>query len=471
MSRGMFWRHKSNSGAFEKSVMAVFWFTVIGAALFISNRFFFNFSGETAVFLNENSAETAGPLPHVAATHIESFKKEADLLAANLKIKRPHQPLDESPDSMKSFVKALEELASGSRREPVRILHYGDSILTTDQLSGQVRFILQKKFGDGGHGFVLAGKPWRWYHHLGVEHGANKKWRIRPFTSAPLKDGLYGLGGVAFQGIRGSHGKVWAGTAIEGDLGREVKFFDISYLAQPGGGSFKIFIDGEYKETVNTQNDEKKTMHKTVTVPVGPAKLLIEFNNDGLLRLFGIVLETGEPGIVYDSLAVNGARASALARFDFEHWKKELRHRSPSLVILMMGANEGANQFLVVHEYREHLAKILKFIRESLPESSCLVVGPLDQAKRNEDRTFGSKKMPFRLTMAQREVALENGCAFFNTIDAMGGEGSMGKWFRTGLGGGDLIHPTEAGARRIGNWLTEALLYSYQQHRINGFRQ
>jgi hypothetical protein len=35
------------------------------------------------------------------------------------------------------------------------------------------------------------------------------------------------------------------------------------------------------------------------------------------------------------------------------------------------------------------------------------------------------------------------------------------RW-RKGLGGGDFIHPTEHGARKIGNWLAEALLYGYQ---------
>ncbi|MEZ4465887.1 MAG: hypothetical protein R3F43_15850 [bacterium] len=47
-----------------------------------------------------------------------------------------------------------------------------------------------------------------------------------------------------------------------------------------------------------------------------------------------------------------------------------------------------------------------------------------------------------RIVLAQRRASYEQGCAFWNTWEAMGGEGSMAKWYKSGLGGGDLTHPT-----------------------------
>ena len=67
-----------------------------------------------------------------------------------------------------------------------------------------------------------------------------------------------------------------------------------------------------------------------------------------------------------------------------------------------------------------------------------------------------------RLVAAQRNVAKETGVAFFNTFEAMGGEGSMAKWMRTGLGGGDLTHPTPQGAETIGSLFYDSLTTGFE---------
>jgi len=110
------------------------------------------------------------------------------------------------------------------------------------------------------------------------------------------------------------------------------------------------------------------------------------------------VLESDQPGLVYDSLAINGARASVLARYDEAHWKAEMARREPSLVILMFGANEGHNESLPLKEYRVHLAEVIRTLRAGVPDASLLVVGPLDQAKRKADGSLDSRRMPARLT-------------------------------------------------------------------------
>jgi hypothetical protein len=112
-----------------------------------------------------------------------------------------------------------------------------------------------------------------------------------------------------------------------------------------------------------------------------------------------------------------------------------------------------------------HLAQVIRVMRAGVPRASFLVVGPLDQAKRKADGTLDSRRMPAKLNRAQREVSLAEGCGFFDTWTAMGGRKSMGRWFRRGLGGGDYIHPTEHGSRKIGDWIAEALLHGYSRYK------
>jgi lysophospholipase L1-like esterase len=232
-------------------------------------------------------------------------------------------------------------------------------------------------------------------------------------------------------------------------------------VERPHGGSFQLRVDGEAERTVSTAAGAVGVAHLEIAVPPGPGGVEVQYNNDGPVRLLGVVMESGDPGVVYDSLAINGARASVLARYDDAHWRHELDRRKPALVVLMFGANEGANRFLVLKEYRVHLADVLRTLRSAVPYASVLVVGPLDQAKREADGRLDSWRMPEKLSRAQREVALAEGCAFFDTWTAMGGRGSMAHWYSHGMGGGDLIHPTENGARKIGTWIAEALLYGY----------
>ncbi len=376
-------------------------------------------------------------------------------------------PIEDPTKAMYAFYNALHKLEKNENtHQAVRVIHYGDSILTTDELTNAVRNRLQDRFGDGGHGFVLLGRPWRWYRHIGVTHGADRKWRARPMSADPIKDGLMGLGAVAFE-TESKGATVWAGTAEEGDFGKIAETFELSYLVQPKGGTFDILIDDVFRESISTNSAEKKSAHHIVKVPIGPAKLTIRTKGDGPVRVFGVVIENGSSGVVYDTIAVNGARISNFDRIDPEHFQSELRLRNPNLVIMMCGANEGNNDALSLNYYKEQLAGLLRRIRAALPDASCLVMGPMDQATMTESGELESKKMPRKLSRVQQEVSAEQNCAFFNTFSAMGGNGSMPKWVKRGLAGGDYIHPTDQGARIIGNRLTDALLAGYENFVLN----
>jgi hypothetical protein len=64
----------------------------------------------------------------------------------------------------------------------------------------------------------------------------------------------------------------------------------------------------------------------------------------------------------------------------------------------------------------------------------------------------------------QERLAAENACGFFNTFQAMGGPGTMGRWYRTEprLVSADFIHPLPAGARMVGGLLFESIMNGYQ---------
>jgi lysophospholipase L1-like esterase len=290
---------------------------------------------------------------------------------------------------------------------------------------------------------------------------------MRSLTSSLSRDGIWGLGGVTFDTDKPS-ATAWVGPDPQSAKGTRVASFDLSYLRQPNGGSLDVLIDSKIIETLSTRGDSREIAHRVFETSQRSATLAVRTHGDGSVRLFGAVLESDKPGIIYDTLAINGVRIANFRRYDEAHFAAELKRREANLVVMMCGANEGNNDALALGAYRENLSDVLERIRRAVPNAGCLVVGPLDQAERSGDGTLVSKKMPRKLTRLQREVSQAKGCAFFDTYNAMGGKDSMPRWFRRGLVGADFIHPTETGAKMVGSWLTEALLAGYENFLFNG---
>lgn len=439
------------------------WLVALGIFALIWNET----SRQDADLDNQEESETetdrtkrrAGPFPT-----LPELRQSNDGGKGNVPPTTAHQGIeDPSHNAMCSFYNALDKVESQRETSIARIHHYGDSIITRDTLTGTIRKTLQQKFGDGGHGFVLLGMPWKWYRHEGVKHGAKGNWRPKPITTHIIRDGMYGLGGVAFD--TSDPGAIaWAGTVDTGPIGTRVASFELSFLEQPQGGHFDILLGKRVVEKVSTKASatRRTVVHKQINVPKGRHKLKIRTQGDGPVRVFGATLRSGLSGVIYDNLAISGASASTLSRYNPNHWKSELRHHRPDLVVLMFGANEGHNGRLNLDQYKQHFQAVLHTLREGAQESSCLVIGPLDQAKRNRKGQLTSSSMPRNINRIQREVSFAEGCAYYDTWYAMGGTNSMVRWFREGLGGGDFIHPTDRGSRVIGKWLADAMLTGYQ---------
>jgi lysophospholipase L1-like esterase len=175
--------------------------------------------------------------------------------------------------------------------------------------------------------------------------------------------------------------------------------------------------------------------------------------------LFGAVLEREGPGVVYDALGANGASILGLTRAEEGPWVEDLSLRRPDLVILQYGTNESGYAGTYSGSYRAGYREVLRRVRKALPESAILIMAPMDRGERDalgEIRTVPG--IP-RIVEAQRAIAREAGCAFFDTFQAMGGEGTMGRWYRreNPLVSGDLTHPSRAGSDIVARLLVDAI--------------
>jgi lysophospholipase L1-like esterase len=156
--------------------------------------------------------------------------------------------------------------------------------------------------------------------------------------------------------------------------------------------------------------------------------------------------------VVYDSAGLNGASITVLSRmFNEAYWAEELRHRNPVLVVINYGTNEADFASFVDKGYEKELREAIRRLRAALPQASILIMSPMDRgAREGADGIVTMPTIP-RIVALERRVAGETGCGFFDTFDAMGGEGTMARWY-TGeprLVSADLIHPYPAGGKLI----------------------
>jgi lysophospholipase L1-like esterase len=355
--------------------------------------------------------------------------------------------------SLDTFYAALRRTELKEPGAVTRILHYGDSPTTADSITSDVRRLLQARFGDAGHGFLLIAKPWAWYGHAGTELAASG-WKIAPASQSRERDGIHGLGGVSFRGGPGATSLV--------TLSEDHTDATISYLAQPGGGDFAVQPGDADPVTIHTADDEKHLAFAHIALPAGAHTLRLIVTS-GNVRLFGYRFDKDQPGIQYSSLGINGAQVEMVARyFEVRQWTEALQQENPDLVVLNYGTNESIYPEYVERQYPEELRTVIGRIRAALPHASLLVMAPMDRGEMKSGEVVTPPAMEL-LIEQQRKIAAETGCAFFNTFLAMGGAGTMGRWYeaRPRLVSADFMHPLPAGAAIVGGLFEGALIKSY----------
>ena len=371
----------------------------------------------------------------------------------------PQPVFDDSRDSLDAFYRALSRTEAREADAVTRIVHYGDSPTTADLITGDVRALLQARFGDAGHGFLLVTKPWAWYQHAGVELSGSG-WKALPASHFVAQDGCFGLGGVTFTGGAS------AVTHIRFEKGSYTSF-ELWFLRQQGGGAVKVIADGAAIGTVDTAGDVKEPGFAAFDA-AAPASSLELRVTQGKARVFGVSAARPGPGLVYDSLGLNGASVTVLTRmFNEPHWAAELQHRKPDLVIVNYGTNEADFPDFVEKQYEKELRAAIRRLRDALPDCSLLIMSPMDRGHKTGPGQIETMATIPRIVEIQRRVARETGCGFFDTLQAMGGPGTMARWYtaQPRLVSADFIHPYPAGGKIIAQVIVHEFVAGLERYK------
>jgi len=358
----------------------------------------------------------------------------------------------ENAPALANFFRALRASQSGRRLEPVRIMHFGDSHIAADILTAQIRRRFQEEFGDGGAGYIVPRNPMT-TRRRGVANGASPGWIIEGIGGRVAGDGIYAPAGIALATSLANE-KAWLQTSAN--------HFEIYYVSQPGGGSIDILVDGAsvLEAPLSLASRLPRLNHFSYDEPVADNyRVEVRTMAPGKVRVLGIVAERVNPGVTYDVLGINGARATRLLSWNAAAFASVLMQRKPDLIILAFGTNEASDPDWTAEAHQQVLTRILRRLHNAVPQASILIYGPPERG----DIPLAANRMPMVIE-AQRRAALAGNVAFWSSYDAMGGVGSMNAWTARGLGQSDHVHLTGPGYFRMGDLFYEDLMRAYKSN-------
>ncbi len=375
----------------------------------------------------------------------------------------------EPAEALDYYYRKLTLADLGTPGAIARAGHWGDSVLGVDGITSAIRRRLQGRFGDAGHGFHLMDRYNPSYQQQGIEFEPGGGWeRCLIVQQCQRQNNRYGYGGlVVFS--HGGAASVWR-TPTQG-FGQTVSGFEMWFAHQEQGGELEVTIDDAQTSRVSTQGPHLQDGWHRVELNPGPHSFLVRALGPGNVRAYGVVLENDGPGVVWDGMALIGGSTRGLRTQDPEHIASQIRQRDLDLLVFLFGGNDMERNWVDLKQsmkpYYEEFADVLERFRAGKPQAACLILSVTDHGERTEYDEIVSRPFAKELAAAQREVARQNGCGFFNTYEAMGGEGSVARWYRASprLISPDLGHPTGAGHEVIGGLVSNAILHGYEAFR------
>jgi lysophospholipase L1-like esterase len=356
----------------------------------------------------------------------------------------------ENAGTLIPFFEQLYRHQKGDIPGPLRILHYGDSHTAADEWTGDLRNRFQEKFGDGGSGYSLIGRPYAGYRRFDVRSGSTKGWHTEGLVGKAPGDGIYGLGGISMS-TKSPRESVY--------LLADGQQFELFYLQQPGGGAIQIYDNGTPVERISTDGVPAPGYYHYEGVP-GQHKFEVETLDRAPVRLFGWVAENSR-GVTYEELGINGATATTALNWDPETMRSNIERRNPALIVLAYGTNEAGRKDWTLESYRDTFIDLIGRFRKAAPTATILIIGPPDRFIRNRAKGWVPMDNIDMIVEAQEQAAASTGCAFWDLRAKMGGKGAMREWVLAGMAQADYVHFTGPGYRMIGDAVFRDLMSQY----------
>ncbi|MDY0151647.1 MAG: GDSL-type esterase/lipase family protein [Candidatus Cloacimonas sp.] len=353
-------------------------------------------------------------------------------------IKADKNQLEADAKALRPFYEKLLELRSGLRNR-VSIYQIGDSHIQSGYFSGTARSSLQKYYGNAGRGLIF---PLRLA-------GTNQPddYRISSTSGFSRINGDRGICGYSMNADDGAALEI----STNNFFGLDNSFNKLSIISSQTGmkpelksieNCEKVSLDlGDYHYNSLSWADPKRNIG-------------LKFSGESS-RLYGLMLERQDPGLLYHAMGLNGAGFYNLT--DSPRIFEQVGLLNPDLIIISLGTNDAQGNYRN-EQFVANLKKFMSLLRKGNPDTPVLFTLPPDSNKRGKHNADLAK-----VEKSIIDFARDNNCAWWDLGKVMGGRGSVVKWRSQQMASKDLMHFTPKGYMLQGYLFYQAMINSYKE--------
>jgi lysophospholipase L1-like esterase len=369
-------------------------------------------------------------------------------------------------DILFPFFKAL----STEKDKKHRVVHYGDSQIEGDRITGHVRNELQKEFGGSGPGLL---QPFEVIPTIAIDQSHSANWSratVYGRKDTTVHHKRYGLMAHFNRYVVDS-----AKTDSSADAWLRYKPSRLTYSTGKQYSRAKMFLGHNTKsfelvvkvddvvltrETILPKNASYTRSWKFASTP---SDLVFEFYGDGGPEVYGVTLE-GSTGVNVDNIALRGCSGTIFTKIDKGQLDSQLDELNVKLFILQFGGNmvPYISSKEKADECGRWFISQVNRLRELVPDACFIVIGPSDMAEKVKD-DYVTRPYLVEVRDALKAAAFETNCGYWDIYEVMGGKNSMQSWVdaEPPLAGKDYTHFTPAGAKRMAELFCKALWHDY----------
>lgn len=363
-----------------------------------------------------------------------------------------------TPYTLLPVFKKLERLLK--RGDPqINIVQIGDSHIQADIFSERMRTQVQQFFpgGNGGRGFVFPYAMARTNNPSNYKVTYTGNWESCKNIQASKECnlGLSGITVTTYDSVSTISIRPASFSGVDYDY-TKIRIF---YGAQHDS-AFQLNLENISPANILSINQLPGIVEWNLASGVNEVDISIsrrEGQEKQPFSLYGIALETRDPGIVYHATGVNGAEVVSYLRCNL--LPLHLQALAPDLVVISLGTNDAYTSTFDTIAFYNNYSKLLKEMQKENPGVPVLLTTPGDCYMRRAPNPNNIKAGEIIM-----QIAKENGYAVWDFFSVMGGLNSVSKWYASGLTARDKVHFTWNGYRLQGDLLFEAFINAFDAY-------
>ncbi len=359
-------------------------------------------------------------------------------------------------------------LNAPARKPTIHVLHYGDSQIEGDRITGHLRNAWQSIWGGSGPGFLAPVSP---IPTLAMRQSWSGEWqRHARFgkRDTTIRHDRYGLMAAFAQPNATQQDSIAEAATLRFEPHprgyRRNRSFNQLHLAlgqvsEPTTLQLRINEMDSVSVLLEPDSLTRNLLLPLTALDTAVFESLELRFNGGYPEVNGIGMWT-DSGIVVHNLAMRGSSGTVFRQLDREQFSLQLASIRTELVMLQYGGNtvpyiedrESAQR------YGRWFTSQIRLFQSLLPDVPIIVIGPSDMARKAGTRMETYPQLAL-VRDALKEAAWANNILYWDIFEVMGGEGSMAAWVQSDppLASSDHIHFTSAGAKQIAELFRQSI--------------